>query len=367
MRDNNFNAIRLMLASAVIWSHAVPLLYGLEGGRREPIFRLTRGQASAGDLAVCGFFIVSGYLLAQSWQRRPAARVFLGRRARRLWPGFILAYFFSVVAVPWLAGDGFHRGVLYLPWLVHGTFLATLHTPLLPVFGQNPIPHNVNGSLWTLRYEWWCYVLLTTMGVLGALRRRVVIPGLIVALALVSCFGPHGAGLPTLPIPGIVVLTVGLPGEYPRLMACFLAGVVAHLYRDRLSFTRRGVMLTGGVLAATALLGHGLALVTPVCGGYLLLALGHAPTRYLARIGQRVDLSYGMYLYAFPVQQLLVRYAAVRLSPFTLAMLALAPTGALAWLSWHIIEQPALTGRWFTSPLRLSRRKVSPIGFPDAP
>ena len=150
---NSFNAMRLTAALTVLVSHAWPLT-GIAD--LEPVWHATGHQATLGRLAVAAFFIMSGCLITQSWQRKPDPVRFIQARAMRLLPGLAaVLILLACVAGPLLttlplldyaASGAVPRFVL--------SNLAMQYTAELPgVFGANPFPGAVDDSLWTLKYE----------------------------------------------------------------------------------------------------------------------------------------------------------------------------------------------------------------------
>jgi peptidoglycan/LPS O-acetylase OafA/YrhL len=338
-RSNNFDAIRLLLATLVVGSHSFPLLLG--DNARELFVRITGGQITGGELAVNGFFALSGFLIALSWDRTHNLAQFFKKRLLRIYPGFFVAALFgSCIIAPQIASDASEYWHQFSS--VQFLFSATNLDPRLPsVFANMPIPA-VNGSLWSIRYEFLCYVGIATLGLVGAFRCRLA---LLVAFAT-SIAIYAGQLHHSLQVPGRGFSFVyGDPVLWPRLAAFFLSGVLFYLYRNSIERSRRlfGVASTGLVFfgAASPLLM--LPLVLPMFGTYLLFYVASHPVPRLQRFTGRADISYGLYLYAFPVQQLLVHEYGSLLTPLTLFLTAFPLTALLAMGSWFIVEKPFLS------------------------
>ena len=345
-RVNNIDALRLILAVLVLFSHSYPLGIGSE--EDEPLARLSGAQLTLGTLAVDGFFILSGFLIAPSWERSRSAASFLRKRVARIYPGFLVAAAVCFwVVVPLSRPEGFRIGP-FRDLLGHLGDVLRLRFPESPgTFPTNPAPGAVNGSLWSIPYEFWCYIGVMVMGAVGLLRRRGLVLGLFVAAIGVSFVVEYRDLKPGGMILGRIF---GYPPFWARLLPYYLAGVVAHLYRDRFRPDRRWALVAlAGVLAATQV-PHGVLFALPTLGTYLLLYLAFTTDWRWPGAAKYGDFSYGIYLYAFPIQQLIMRALGHPVQPWTLFALALVPTLLAGVASWYLVERhflrpaPALPG-----------------------
>ena len=334
-RANNFNLLRLLLAASVVLAHSPELV---DGDRRREVGAILFGEwTTLGVLAVNGFFLLSGYLIAQSWRRSPRLGPYLRKRALRIYPGYLVAALVSSLAVGPTGGNpNYWRTFRVVPFVFS---LLTLRMPRTPDAFVT-LPYNlVNGALWTIRYEFTCYLGLAALGVLGLLRRRWAVLGITLGLTAWAVGKVEGL-VP--PVPSRYLLGAS-DAEIFRLSACFLAGTCFELYADLVEFTRRGLFLAA-IFLPIALQHPATGLVAlPSLGGYLLLAAGLAPALGGTSAIRREDVSYGLYLYAWPIQQMLI-HRWPRIDPTLLSALTL-PTALLAgWLSWRYVERPSL--RW---------------------
>ncbi|TWI61505.1 peptidoglycan/LPS O-acetylase OafA/YrhL [Pseudoduganella lurida] len=330
-RRNNFNLLRLVLALLVLLSHAAELQDGTR--QREPLTRLFH-TLSFGELAVDGFFLLSGYLIVQSWDSAPAAWTFLRKRVLRIYPGFLVASLVCVFLVAPLGSDPV-RYFAELSGLKVLLAMAVLHGPILPpVFDGLPYPQ-VNGAMWTIMREFACYLGVLGMGLAGGIRRRRVWLALTVAALLTHLATRYGLPITWTPLR----LLLGDP--IVRLASLFLAGGCFYLYRERCRFTPVGAVLAGCVLGVAMFSPRWAELALATCGGYLLFYAALTPLPVLAGFNRLPDISYGVYLYGWPVQTLLVWYLPP-LSPWHMFLLAGAAVLPLALLSWYLVEQPLL-------------------------
>jgi len=333
-RSNLFDFLRCALAVLVIYSHCHSLLAGSDV--TEPLYLWTGGQLTWGDLAVDAFFVLSGYLITQSWMHSRGLSDFLVKRLLRVYPAFSVAVALGVLVVAPLSSER-ALSVDAWDWLQGTLNLRGYATPR--AFPDNPLPNAVNGSLWSISYEFWCYLGIALLGTCALLRyRRLILAFLLASIALSVVFvawdlTPGGKAL------GVVF---GDPVSWARLLPYYLAGTTFYLWRDRtpLSWPLAGVSVAL-LFTGARLVPWGVALTFPLALTYLLLFLACRPVPGLVGWAKRGDFSYGLYLYAFPIQQLLVMWRRPT-QPLELFALATPLVWLCAFISWHVIEKPFL-------------------------
>lgn len=331
-RDNNFNLLRMLAALAVLISHSFPLALGPQA--IEP-FKASLGM-TLGTLAVGIFFTISGYLVTASLISRPSLADFALARARRIYPGLWVAIVLTVFGL----GAVFTTLALseYLShprtWfyvLKNGTLLFGFVDRLPGVFATLPYPGVVNGSLWTLPIEVRLYVALAALqaALLWCWRRRRGAPigplVLCVAAALLAALAWEGAAA----------------SSALRFSAMFFVGAALQLYRDRVAFSWPGLAAGLVVLSACSVHTGLFTLAFVSAGAYVVLCLAVLPGGWLRRYNRLGDYSYGVYIYAFPVQQL-VAAVCTGIGVAGLFAASTVCTLVLAVLSWHLVESPAL-------------------------
>jgi peptidoglycan/LPS O-acetylase OafA/YrhL len=342
-RQNNLDFFRFALATVVIVSHDYPLLYGSDDS--EPMSRLTHGAMTLGGFAVGGFFVLSGFLITASWNRNPRLAPYLKKRAMRIYPGFIAAFAVCYLIVSPLAAGTFRvlvdRGNLAAGIESLLFFQAYGHANLFP---SNPYPGAVNGSIWTIKYEFLCYIAVALLGMLGIFRRRFSVLAALACCVLTwaterwftHVHWPTGGGFRL--VSKLLSFTLGMPNRWPLFASYYLAGVAAYLFRREIRF--RWYLATA---AAVMVVGTGwfdpsiMRALAPVLLGYLLLYAGLATQFGVHRFGAHGDFSYGIYLYAFPIQQLLVKFG--HFSSGSLFLLAWPLSILAGFLSWNLVER----------------------------
>jgi len=332
--DNAFDTLRLVAALIVIFGHAFRLT-----GETVPVFAGT----TVATLGVKIFFVVSGYLVAQSWLRDPHPRRFLQRRLLRIVPALVLVVVLTAfvlgpaaTSLPLAGYLADQRAWLYL------ANLAFYPADELPgVFAANTAPHEVNGSLWSLPPELSMYLLLpllagVSLALSGAYRLFII------AACLVTLCGL----LVVLPAPELRTWTV-----YGTRVWAWFAVAPFFLFGACYAFCGwdryLNRVVAAGLLALLAVM-PGMAVVTELmlilALPYAVLAFGTAAAPFGGALTRSGDYSYGLYLYAFPIQQALVAAGVPggALGNFALAALL---AGGCAILSWHLIERPALRAK----------------------
>ena len=338
---NSFGLLRLILAISVLFQHSL-VLSGFDQLSYFGYF----GQVDFGSTGVWGFFAVSGFLLAGSAQRLGNLEFFT-HRLFRLLPGLWFALIISAFALVPLASFfsktksefSFLGGSdSSLSYVLLNLGLVVLQDSIGNVFGNNPFPLAVNGSLWTLAPEFICYVGLL---VLAGITRRKALPQKVTLLAVVvtasiAWWLTDNSGNQIVNMIVHPALGLGIAFATGSLFAFI---VKEHPYRPSplLTLPLLGVWLFLGVSGPLAIIS--LALI--------VVALGLSLTNSLAsNIGRKTDISYGIYLFHFPVIQAIILCAAINWTPLAsltlLPFLALVIASPLAWISWRFIEKPSI-------------------------
>lgn len=324
-RDNNFNLIRMVAASGVLVSHAWPISLG--PGTMQPLQATLHG-ITLGSVCVAVFFAVSGFFITRSFDTRRDPLVFVLARVWRLFPALITVLMVTVIVaglflttaeagIFWPAAPGYFFGNLSL---------AFLRYELPGVFEGNPYGPPINGSLWTLFYEVACYIGVFCAGMAGLIARP---KGFAVAVAVFLAFYAAAAAL-------------DLPGRLERfadLGLPFLIGACFWVWRDRIRlsvFSLAGLAVLLALLWTTPLFKAALVLFLV----YAVFLIGYARLPGLNIYNRLGDYSYGMYVWAFPIQQGVAATGVV--SPWVNIVIATPVTLVCAMLSWHLVEAPAM-------------------------
>jgi peptidoglycan/LPS O-acetylase OafA/YrhL len=327
MQPNNFGALRLLFAVLVILSHSPELV---DGNRSREILTRIFGTLSFGELAVDGFFLISGYLITKSFEHSRSAGSYLLKRGLRIYPGYVVAYLLCVFALgPFVGGR-----IADLSGARVLMEMAGLMAPgMQGVFPGTPYPA-LNGSMWTIAYEFRCYLLVIVVGAAGLLSRRGIIAG-IAAAALALTAERFKFWIP-------LEALVGAPDITIRFVGIFGCGALYYLYRDRVRYDWKFASVAGLALLPLMFSMRLAEAAVAILGGYILFWFAfNVRSERLSTIGADVDISYGVYLYAWPVQKILTWWYP-KISPWLLFAVATVVASGLAYVSWHLIEKPLL-------------------------
>ena len=330
-RDNNFNLIRFLAASAVLLDHSFALVaHDQTASALIDVERLEIGR-----LAVDVFFILSGFLVTRSVMTQPTLIDYAVARFLRLFPALLVAcigvaFVLGPIVTSASLGDYFTDP---RPWLfVPLTTSLITHSMTLPgVFEHVPESGVIDPPLWTLRYETMCYVLLALFALVGALATRFR-----ATLTLAVVLGAYA----------FITFATSWRGDSSaidsaaRFVLDFFLGGAFYVFADKIRVDLRVALVLG--LAAAATFGtaaHEAVFRVALTYGLLWFAL--VPAGAIRRFNLIGDYSYGIYILCFPIQQTFVMLNP-QITPGWLFMCSFPAVLALAILSWHFIERPAL-------------------------
>jgi peptidoglycan/LPS O-acetylase OafA/YrhL len=326
-RDNNVRVLRHAAALAVILFHCFALRAHWAD---DPLARVFPGN-DLGALGVQIFFALSGFLVAQSYLHHHSLRAYVIARALRIYPALLIATLFTIIVAGLSTTLRFtdylgNRDTLEYLWRTSTGYESSHRLP--EVFVANPYPREPNGSLWTLPVELRLYVAIGLMGVAGILQRRRIAAILTVAAILLLVYSPW---------PFSFLVDSVLVRKLAIIFAC---GALASLWRDIVPLS---IPIAIVALAIYLLLPLGFtrAVVTLPLITYATLVAAFHPRLRIRRLARGGDISYGLYVYAFPVQQLfLFRWPG--LGSWQLFAIVTPLIAGIALLSWRWIERPAL-------------------------
>ncbi|HXP76157.1 MAG TPA: acyltransferase [Stellaceae bacterium] len=341
-RKNNFDALRLLAATSVIFTHAFLLAEGTQD--RDPLVVLSLHQCPTGLVGVFVFFAISGFLVTQSWEQTNSLPRFLAKRALRIYPGLaacILALTFGLGAAMTTLPLGDYLRDPGTREFLGANLLMQLQPNSLPgvEFSKLWFGTVMDGPLWSLPLEASLYLMVAALGMARLIRLPVLAVLLVVGMLSVwfdKWIDAHLA-LGFLAGVGWIHFLAGVGW----MLGFFVTGMALYKLRDRGIFNGRLALLAVlGVIASVPL--QSFIPMFAVFGCYLALYAALHPSLPIIPAARFGDLSYGLYIYGWPVEQT-VSYLRPGASWWELFLLSMVATAGVAFLSWHLVEKQALS------------------------
>lgn len=331
-RDNNYNLIRFIAAALVLYSHSYPLTKNAE-----PLNALL--GVTWGSMAVSIFFISSGFLVMASLWNKNNVLAFAWARILRIYPALIVAVLFCVAVVGWYfttydTADYFSDPVTLKYIKRNITLFNSIKYELPGVFADNPYPSAVNGSLWTLPYEIKMYTYLAVIcTLLLYIQKKLQLSffnGALLTMTLVSL------------VANIASQFSLIEHDYKlHFFSIFFAGASFYIFRDKILMSPSifwGLLL---VLALSVYSQPVFQVLYLLILPYLIFYLAYVPAGKVRAFNRFGDYSYGLYIYAFPVQQSVVALMP-DVSVWVMTLVAFVVSLVLSYFSWHLVEKKAL-------------------------
>jgi peptidoglycan/LPS O-acetylase OafA/YrhL len=337
IHHNNFGMLRLLFACLVILSHSPWILYG---DYSNEILTKTFGTMDIGSVALDGFFLISGYLVTMSYQHSYSIKNYLLKRCLRIFPGFVVASLISVfIFAPMSHGWQSILHFTLTDWIKIPLRIMTLQQPWLAssqhgIKGSSEALDILNHPMWSIRYEFACYISVILLSIFGLHRKKyfflvIILSMLSFIYCLIKIHYFHQEIL-------FQIFCI------PRLLFAFIIGSAFYIYKDKIIWNN----LASWICAITLLMvfsNQYLAEPTLiVLGGYILFNFAfNFKSTWLSKIGTNIDMSYGVYLYAWPIQ-VLFTINNPSISPWILTLYALILSMIMGYLSWKFVEKPCL-------------------------
>ena len=342
-KKNNLNFIRLIAAILVVYMHSFSISLGDEAG--DVIGMLTMGKEYAGGLAVDIFFIISGFLICKSFDNSKSIVQYIKARFLRIWPllfvvVILLTFVMGPLVTSYKVSHYFFSNLDKLCYFLRNIFFINTYTQLPGVF-MNHYQNSVDGSLWTLMYEVICYIFVVIFAPIWN-KKRFSISVLATVFSAIYLYHNY-----------IHSFAIGFISDVfihnmTRFMTYFLVGMLFYLYRDVIRIDKK-LLATGILVVVVGILFLDFTICFAIGGACIIFVIGFSEkinTQWYEKIG---DLSYGIYLISFPIQQLVVYFLGkerkdliLQMNPYLNFVISIVVCLPVAYLSWHFIEQPCL-------------------------
>jgi peptidoglycan/LPS O-acetylase OafA/YrhL len=248
-------------------------------------------------------------------------------RVLRLFPGLLVCLLFSAfvlgATVTTLSIGDYFSNISVYKYFIGISLLPNLSPSLPGVFETNPFGDFVNGSLWTLKFEFLLYIAIVLIGKLGLLRKKFVVFWFIATVLL------------TFPNINADIHNLFMLSSY------FCGGILIYLFRDRIKLKGSYAIISLILLLISSKTGCFIALFA-IFGTYLVIYVSYQQNFKFYNFAKYGDLSYGIYIYAFPIQQTITAIIGAKITPFQNFIVSLPIIIVLAFMSWHLVEKRAL-------------------------
>lgn len=354
-KKNNFDFLRFVFAIMVVVSHAYPLSGDTESSQW--IYKITDGQIVWASIGLNGFFVISGFFIYKSLIRSSNLLSYFRKRFLRLFPGLFVVLLLTILLAPNVyKGDiPFFMNREVYTYVPNNMMLYTFQSSIKGIFDNNSY-HSINGSLWTLRYEFSLYVAIA---ILYFVKRKLLVTKVILFSSLVLLIFVCNTSLDRFAGSSII----GMQGYHIlNFSAFFVCGsFLASLGFDEIKNKGKLFMVVFLLLVVSVLI------VSVYFNKYntfkhilfpiIILLIGYFPIPLLSNFRKIGDMSYGIYIYSFPIEQTFMYY--FKFNIYELMISSLVVSIIFGYLSWHFIEKKALKYKkdlYFNSLIKQTRQ-----------
>ncbi|WP_088444515.1 acyltransferase family protein [Flavobacterium oreochromis] len=324
LKYNSINFLRFLMANIIMLAHLVVLT------EDKTINFLSLFCKS--NLAVSSFFILSGFLVTKSLVNTPSLKIYFLKRAKRILPAYITAIILSVLILSSISTlsylDYFTNRMTYRYFFWNLFFLNFIEPCLPNVFSTNPLPF-INGSLWTMKIEEGFYIILPILFYLinKFKNKTSVLAFVYLASVLYSYIMLEFLNLP--------LLEKQLPGK----LSYFSIGIYIYLNFDFFIQNKSKFLIAAWFLFLIQVYFLNIDLFFPFILGVTILFLAYS-LPFLNKFSAKADYTYGIYLYHFPLIQIVIYFGYFKkYNPIIVSLIVILITYVLAYFSWHLIEK----------------------------
>ena len=332
-KNNNFDFLRFLFALLVVISHSYPLSGGNESSQW--IYHITNGQIVLAQIGLSGFFIISGYFIFQSLKRSNSIIDYFKKRFLRLFPALIVVLFLTMVLAPFVYNSEtpFFQNAAVYTYFPNNLSLYNLQPCIKGIFDTNSY-HAINGSLWTIRYEFSLYIALS---LLFFFRKQKWVLFSLISFAFLLFYSIYNFYLTRFSSSTLF----GIQGYHLfNLGTFFIAGsLLSSMQFERLKYKKLILWVVLFILLLSLFLNEYNSvkhIILPI----IIMLIGFMPLPFISTFGKFGDMSYGIYIYSFPIQQTLMYF--FKMNTYTLMFTSVLLSISFGFLSWHWIEKRAL-------------------------
>lgn len=334
MRQNNFDILRFLFAFVVLLGHLV-ILSGVDGFA-------VYSQYLDTYLSVTAFFVISGFLIAQSFDRRKNIKDYFKKRAARILPPYIMVLILSILLLSMFSNYGWREYFTHpdlLKFIAANFSFMNFVQPCLPgVFTTAPIDCSVNGALWTIKVEVMFYLFLPVIAfVIKKFRKHWFVFLFFYLFSVCYRYGVYEMSV-FLNRPSLATLS----HQFPGFISYFISGIAMYYYFE-FFFKYKNILIVLGLALFFADNIVGIELFRPIGLAIIVFYIAYS-FRFLNNFGKNGDISYGIYIYHYPLIMLVADQGLFRtMNPYWVALAVVIVVLALSYASWHLLEKPILS------------------------
>lgn len=334
MKKNNFDFLRFYLAFIVLLTHIIVLS---EKQELEPYLKYLNSY-----LSVTAFFVISGYLIAKSYINSPSLKIYLKKRAARLLPAYIFVIITCSVGLYFLSNKSFYdyftSTQLFKYLLANLTFQNYLQPYLPGVFTEHCGTNAVNGALWTLKIEVAFYLLLPLIIYFSnKVKNKILFFSLIYFLSVLYKIGCVYLGQ----VFDLEILSF-ISHQLPGFLSYFICGV-ALVYLQDIYLKNKNKLFVVGLVILLIERQIDIEFLTPIALSSIIFFVSFS-LKKLNNFAKYGDISYGMYIYHFPIINIAVELELFKhTNTITAVLLIISCVFIVSFSSWHILEKRFLS------------------------
>lgn len=335
MNNNNFDFLRFLFALLVVMGHSYTL--SGNGESMEFVSLISNKQLSLTSIGLNGFFVISGYLIFKSLMNSNTLKGYYWRRFLRLYPGLFVVLLTTIFLSPFLYESeiSFFKNKDVYTYLPNNLSLYRIQYSIQGVLTKNTYHSAINGSLWTICYEFTLYLLLS---ILILFRNNIkIVQGVLFVLFMIVYIGyvfyfDYLSG----------INFIGLEGKhFLNLGNFFICGsLLSSLQIEKMNYKKIGLGLVFFIFIISIYFGV-YNLSKHILFTILILLVALNPINKICKFGKIGDLSYGIYIYSFPIQQILMYF--FKFNGKQLLFMSLVLSIFFGFFSWHLIEKKAMS------------------------
>ena len=342
-KNNSFTLVSIIMSLLIIYFHCYPLFYGPTTSNYD-LFTKHFGL-SLGEVVVGAFFAISGFMIVTSLQKSKNTWEYLKKRFIKIFPPLVFCLLVCALVIAPILSDipklDFIKNVnIYKRYIIDNILLwRNTQYGIADVFIGNPYPSAINGSLWTIKHQFFMYILI--LGINIALLKKKpdlfkYFYGIILVLTMVSFTGKFDSFYADLLKNHGTIGILAEGNQVLKLICYFCTGIFLNIYKDKISLKKEYFIyaIVILILARKTIVFRCLSLfLIP----YIIIYIGSLKNKIKFKIP---DISYQVYLWAFPIQQMLMYYLNGKIGIYSYIALSIIITCVVGYCTYYITELP---------------------------